>query len=158
MRDLWKQGEKRFVAFDAEGVDLSRLGTIDLVSIGILCGEVCRIFLFDLMGLGGSSKAKDIMAAKVGDVSATISAIDALKIVLEDPSVVKIVHDYRMDRDALYGHHGISLTSVFDTSVWESKLTSSPRRSNLNDTLLKHMCETNLCRVSKLFVADPYYW
>jgi exonuclease 3'-5' domain-containing protein 1 len=37
---------------------------------------------------------------------------------LEDGRIKKIIHDCRMDSDALYHRLGITLTNVHDTSCW----------------------------------------
>ena len=46
-----------------------------------------------------------------------------LKIILEDQNILKIIHDCRMDSDALYHHFDIKLANVHDTSAWHEKIS-----------------------------------
>ncbi|KDO29034.1 hypothetical protein SPRG_06089 [Saprolegnia parasitica CBS 223.65] len=81
------------VGVDCEGVNLGRSGSLALVSLAI--GPT--VYLVDVLS--------------------TPSLLDALKPLLESPSIVKVLHDCRKDSDALLHTAGISLTHVFDTQV-----------------------------------------
>jgi len=84
------------IGIDCEGSNLSRKGRIYLVQICL--GR--EVYLFDLECLEIASKIAS-----------------HLQKVLENPSVVKVMHDCRMDSDALYHQFNIKLQNVFDTQV-----------------------------------------
>ena len=85
------------VAFDCEGINLSRIGTVELISI---CFSSLKVFLIDF---GGTSDR-------------TIQ--EQVKRLFESNEIIKIIHDCRMDSDALFHRHGISLKNVHDTSCF----------------------------------------
>eukprot|EP00955_Chlamydomonas_euryale_P034168 349706-Chlamydomonas_euryale.AAC.7 len=69
---LAKLRDAKVLAFDCEGVDLSRLGPISLVSIATL--ELCVIF--------------DVLKAE-----RTQGVVDLLKDLLESPDIIKVSYD-----------------------------------------------------------------
>ena len=117
----------KLVAFDAEGVDLSREGRVTLISIGISVEGGVHVFLFDPIHHDAEFRRELLVCTKN---------------LLEDVEIVKIVHDCRQDSDALHRTltPSISLTNVFDTQVWAMKLSRTTRRDNLNNTLTNFNC------------------
>ena len=114
-------GGFKTLAFDAEGVDLNRAGRISIVQLAT--PEKC--FLFDVL-----------------DITPDHPVASWLRKPLEDESVKKIVHDCRMDSDALYHKLGITLTNVHDTSCWMN-LANPGRMHNLNITLQHYGLDVN---------------
>lgn len=124
------------IALDAEGVDLSRLGKISIVQIAT--PDHC--FLLDVL----DKEAADPLVVWLGRL-------------LSDQSIVKVVHDCRMDADALYHHFNLDLANVHDTSVWHAELFSSPDK-NLNDTLSASGLAPNEARDGSVYRNDPSFW
>jgi hypothetical protein len=125
------------VAIDAEGYNLSRDGSITLLTVA-LEGGIC--FVFDVMG-----KVKDD------------PLIIWLRTLLEDLSVVKVIHDCKMDADALLFHLSIQLKHVHDSSVWHEVIFGEAER-NLNDVLRANALPINSARHKDLYEANPRFW
>jgi len=137
---------KTRVAFDCEGVDLSRVGSLEIVS---LCFEdesspnsAKAVYLLDLGGSGASDQREERVAA--------------LKKLFECKNVVKVIHDCRIDCDALYHKWGIDLQNAHDTSCYHSLISGT--ESNLNDTLAYHGLSTNAARDNNVYKANPAFW
>lgn len=130
------------VSFDAEGVDLSREGTLTLLSIGVIQPST-HIFLFDMMAPDTKFSEKQLLV---------------IKDVCESESVEKIVHDCRQDSDALNAQFGIQLSNVFDTSVWHKLMQNSVKPENLNATLNYYNCSINVSRLSAPYKNNHRYW
>ena len=115
----WAIANSSAVAFDCEGVNLSRVGSLELVS---LCFEhdSSKVYLVDT---GGSC-----------DITFRQLRLQALKRLFESKHVMKIIHDCRMDSDALWHHFGIKLERVHDTSCWHFAV-SGRWKAGLNETL-----------------------
>lgn len=124
------------LAFDCEGVDLGRDGEISLVMLS----TPDQTYLFDVDGF---DKNADI--------------IPFLKEVLENPAIIKIIHDVRMDSDALYHILGISVIGVYDTQAWDMALTHH-RNRNLNDTLMAYGCPINSIRDHSVYNTNFRFW
>ena len=88
-------GEK-VLALDCEGVNLGRRGEVSIIQIA----TPSECFLLDVQG-------KETTAATVA----------LAKEILEDASVCKIIHDCRVDSDALLHLLGITLKNVHDTQA-----------------------------------------
>ena len=133
------------VAFDCEGVNLCRNGTVELVA---LCfeepiGVEGAVFLVDLNDKGDASKRKD--------------RVQALKQLFGCKDVQKVIHDSRMDCDALFHLHGISVVNVHDTSC--SHFTETGRENvNLNDVLSYHGIAPNGSRDKTVYKNNPAFW
>lgn len=84
------------ISFDCEGVNLGAKGQLTVVEIGTLRGEA---FIFDLL----------VCPELVND--------GGLRSILEDESVIKIIHDCRNDSHNLYTQYNVLLRNVFDTQV-----------------------------------------
>ena len=120
------------VAFDCEGVNLCRLGTVEIVSI---CFPTLDVYLVDF----GGTMCPEILKA-VTDL-------------FKSTSVTKVIHDCRMDCDALYHLHGIQVNNVHDTSCFHVI-----EDSNLNDVLSYNGMSVNTARDSSIYRVNPRYW
>jgi DNA polymerase I-like protein with 3'-5' exonuclease and polymerase domains len=112
------------VSFDCEGVNLSRAGSMEIVSLYVESGgaaieEAGTVFLVDL---GGSQTTK------------RSERIATLKRLFECKEVEKIIHDCKMDCDALFHCCGIRVHNVHDTSCFHAVNTGQENK-NLNDVL-----------------------
>jgi exonuclease 3'-5' domain-containing protein 1 len=130
-------GVKQLVALDAEGVDLSRHGKISIVQIAT--PEQC--FLLDVLG----RQPTDPLVSWLGKI-------------LSDPSIVKIIHDCRMDADALHHQLGVDLINVHDTSCWHAALVPDGVDKNLNDTLSAYGLAPNKARNGSVYRTNPEFW
>jgi ribonuclease D len=134
------------VAFDVEGIRLSRTGAPTLATLGIHADGAVVIFLFDLF-------VKD-------NVDYYDDQIAILRNVLQDLSVIKIIHDCRNDSDALNEYFGIALRGIMDTSVYDMFIRGSNFRQSLNNTLKSYDCDVNELRdkPKDFYVNNPRYW
>lgn len=80
-----------------------------------------------------------------------------LRSILESDSVLKIIHDCRMDSDALFYLLDIKLKNVHDTSCWHRELTGSCD-VNLNDLLRGNDLNPNIVRDSGVYESNPAFW
>ena len=126
----------KHVAFDCEGVNLSRVGSVELVSI---CFPSKDVFLIDF---GGNTCSK--IVKKVKDL-------------FESDEVVKIIHDCRMDCDALFHLHGIKVINVHDTSCFHHIITGMENK-NLNDVLSFNGICLNSDRDKSVYKHNPSFW
>jgi len=112
-------GDRPVVALDCEGVRLGRFGRICVVQLATSGG---RIAVLDALRPG---------------------VVEALRPMLEDPSVVKVMHDCREDSAALYHQHAVRLRSVFDTqaahAVLELRAGRAPYQASASELLLKRL-------------------
>ena len=97
------------------------------------------IFLVDLNSKSDSALLED--------------RITALRQLFESETVAKIIHDCRMDCDALYHLHNISLNNIHDTSCFHG--TSD---IGLNDLLAYHGLSPNVTRDGSVYGANPKFW
>lgn len=91
------------VAVDCEGVSLSRTGRLCLIQLAI----EDLVYIVDLI----SEEPTDI------DYARTLFEQGGLKKFLENPHIIKVVHDCRHDSDALFHQFGVKLGPVIDTQV-----------------------------------------
>jgi exonuclease 3'-5' domain-containing protein 1 len=131
--------ESKRVVFDCEGVDLSRIGSVELISICFLSKE---IFLVDV-GKKGGEPDREI--------------VKAVKDLFEDPTVTKIIHDCRMDSDTLFHHYCIDLQNVHDTSCFHHIITDNENKS-LNDVLAFNGIKPNITRDKSIYRSQPRFW
>lgn len=118
--------DKAVITLDIEGIDLSRVGTIEIISIGVEVEEgVARAFLFDA-------------SPRVRRSELFVAQIAALKAIFENKDVTKIIHDCRQDSDVLFHHLNIRLENMFDSIVWNMVINRVSTQVNLNDTLERH--------------------
>lgn len=133
------------VAFDCEGVDLSRVGTVELVSICFEkpIREKGEVFLVDLNAKGDPSKRSD--------------RIEALKKLFGCKILQKVIHDSRMDCDALFHLDGIRVVNMHDTSCCHSVITGREDES-LNDLLSHNRISEIEMRDKSVYKINPAYW
>ena len=87
----------KVIAYDCEGVRLSRTGKITLLQIAI----PKKIFLIDVMTIGGKEVFTD----------------GGLKDIIESEEILKLAYDVRMDSDALFHQHDVVLKNVLDLQL-----------------------------------------
>jgi hypothetical protein len=124
------------LAVDCEGVDLCREGSICIVQVS----TPSHCFLFDVVGLGPRHKI-----------------VEFLKDILENPKITKIIHDCKMDSDALYHLLGIKLVGVHDTQACDVLLRNCGEH-NLNNTLVENGCRSNVVRDGNVYESNPRFW
>lgn len=130
-------GIKR-IGLDCEGVNLGRNGMICMVQ---LCTPGGECFILDVMGKGKNDPL-----------------IDWLRTILESKAIQKVIHDCRMDSDALQHHLGISLAfPVHDTSVWHECALHETNRP-YNAVLLRHGLAPNPSRDPSVYNSNPSFW
>ena len=97
------------LAFDVGGVNLSRMGIPTYCTVGINTARLLRVsvFLFYLNDDATRYQRRQM---------------STLRGFLEDPNVIKIIHDCRQDSDTLYEFFQIQIRIVFDTSVYNFKI------------------------------------
>jgi hypothetical protein len=71
--------------------------------------------------------------------------------------VTKIIHDCKMDSDALFHLFGITLHNVHDTSCFHTIITGI-EDSNLNDVLEHNGVPTNMIRDKNVYKNNPTFW
>lgn len=140
------------VAFDCEGINLSRLGSIEIVSIcfgqveEITIAESRNVFLVDVGKKKHESKS-----------SGHEDRVAAIKRLFECSTVVKVIHDCRMDSDALYHHLGVKLVNVHDTSCFHRVITGEGFK-NLNYVLGYNGLPSNVVRDNDVYETNPAFW
>ncbi|ROV92196.1 hypothetical protein VMCG_09295 [Cytospora schulzeri] len=101
---------------DLEGENLSRHGTITLVTILVHPQNITAII--DVLTLGTSSFNTSSANGR------------SLKSILEDPSIPKCIWDLRNDTDALWAHYRVGLTGVTDIQLLENASRLAHRDKN----------------------------
>ena len=124
------------LVLDAEAVDLSRKGNLSLVSIATR--QHCYTF--------------DILQCTLPD-----PMVHFLRKLLEDDSKTKIIHDCRMDADALEHICKIKLANIHDTSCFHTVLTGR-NEINLNDLLAHHKIGVNAVRDGNVYKQNHAFW
>ena len=120
------------VAFDCEGITLSRLGTVEIISI---CFPTLDVYLVDFGGTPCPQILKSVTE------------------LFESETVTKVIHDCRMDCDALYHLHGIQVNNVHDTSCFHIV-----EDSNLNEVLSYNGISVNTARDKSVYKSNPRFW
>jgi DNA polymerase I-like protein with 3'-5' exonuclease and polymerase domains len=126
----------------ANGSTLSRKGSVELVALCFEApvGNSSEVFLVDI-GTHAVNRAERVRA---------------LKRLIECAGVQKVIHDSRMDCDALYHLHGISLTNVHDTSCFHAVETGREDVS-LNDVLSHNGVAQNVERDKSVYKTNPSF-
>ena len=97
-----EEGSCKEIAFDTEGVNLSRTGELTVVTIALR--QPCAIaYIFDIVSIG-----RAIFAGKY-----------SLKNLLESTTVRKVTFDCRTDSDALYHQYQVRLKNCLDLQVFQ---------------------------------------
>lgn len=130
------------ISLDIEGVDLGRNGTISIIQIAT--NQKC--FIFDVLSKKNFNKNKD----KYDPL------LQWIKDILESKTILKIIHDCRMDSDALFHKFGIILTNVHDTSCWHQIITGS--MENINTILEFNDIKKNVFRNSNIYQKNHAFW
>ncbi|XP_057330635.1 egalitarian protein homolog [Microplitis mediator] len=138
-------GEKIAVSFDCEGINVGSKGQLTLIQIGTMEGNV---FIFDLF--------------------TSPNLINILRKLLEDPTVIKVIHDCRCDSVNLYNQFGITLKNVFDTqaahAVIQFQDTGKPvdkvKNVNFNTLCDLYGAPCNLLKnqLKYIYRKDQKYW
>lgn len=136
VNSLCSSDDQNRVAFDCEGVNLCRLGSVEIVSI---CFSTSEVYLIDF----GKDKCPKI--------------VEAVKDLFECSTLTKIIHDCRMDCDALYHKHGIKVNNVHDTSAFHDFI-GYEKNKNLNDTLSYYGIRVNVERDKSVYQSNPNFW
>lgn len=125
------------VGWDCEGVDLSRFGKLCIIQFAT--SERC--FILDVL-----------CAAKE-------SILAYAKEVLENPGIVKVIHDVRNDSDALWHGHGIRVCIVHDTQAWHQIICRTQEiKVKLNTVLIANGLKANVVRDSSVYETNPRFW
>jgi ribonuclease D len=129
------------VAFDCEGVNLSRAGSLEIVS---LCFEedTSVIYLVDVGSKGDSSLRQE--------------RLNTMKRLFECATVTKVIHDCRMDCDSLHHLFGITLKGVHDTQCYHYVI-HGVANLGLNDTLKKYGFEANDVRDKDVYKRNLHF-
>jgi hypothetical protein len=125
----------KVIALDLEGVDLSRAGRISIVQVS----TPARCFLIDVLGKGPD----DLVVCW-------------LRSLLQSENILKVIHDSRMDSDALFHLLKIELVNVHDTSCWQAVIGIPD--TSLNDTLRFHNLAPNIERDKSVYQRNHAFW
>ena len=79
-----------------------------------------------------------------------------LRIILQSEAILKVIHDCKMDSDALFHLLKIELTNVHDTSCWHKAIGLD--RKSLNDTLVHHGLGPNSIRDASVYQVNHAFW
>jgi hypothetical protein len=122
--------------FSYTGVDLGRTGEICIIQLS----TTEQVYLFDVYQL----KKDDPLTLFI-------------KQILESNDIIKIIHDVKMDSDALYHLLDINVAGIHDTQCWDSVLYHG-RELNLNKTLSYYSCTINVVRDSSIYDENFRFW
>jgi exonuclease 3'-5' domain-containing protein 1 len=92
---------------DLEGTNLSRKGTLTIITILVYPDQVVK--LIDVQSLG-----------KRAFTTPASNSTKTLKHILETPKIKKYFWDVRNDADALWAHYGVELANVIDIQLLEN--------------------------------------
>ena len=143
-------GSHSFVAVDCEGVCLGRHGTLEIVSIALR-----------LRNKDSSLKETKVFVVDIGkgrNETLRGKLILALKRLLEDQNVVKVMHDCKKDSDALYHHCGIKLNAVHDTSAFHKVITNERDNKGLNHVLTYNGIDEHSKHNNTVYKFNPCFW
>jgi exonuclease 3'-5' domain-containing protein 1 len=101
------------IYLDIEGLNLSRHGTVSIISI--LLHPSNKVQLIDVSALGSLAFSTESEDGKT------------LRSILEDHSVRKYIWDVRNDANALWFHYGVSLGGITDLQLLENASTSDDK-------------------------------
>lgn len=126
----------RTLALDVEGIDLGRFGAVSLVQLATRA----RTYVFDVLGRTPADPLVQFLRAR-----------------LEDANTVKVVHDCRMDSDALRHCLGIELRNVHDSACWHAALTGE-HEVGLNALLQHHGLTVDSALRSNVYAQNHAFW
>jgi len=142
---------------DLEGINLSRNGSISLLTIFV--ESLNTTALFDIHTLRASAFTTPYI---------NLQGVYTLKSILENPNIKKAFFDVRNDSDALFTHYGIALQGIIDLQlhelacrpgdVYHKRFVSGLSRCIQNDLSLStlHKREWQSCKDAgcKLFAPE----
>jgi len=135
------------VAFDCEGVNLTRVGTIEIVSVHFVA-PVKHAPVTYLVDVGSK-----------GSITLRKQKIGFLRSLLTSQTVEKVVHDCRKDSDALFHHFGISLANVHDTSCYQQVISGDHcNKPSLNSVLQEHKLPTITVKDNAIYRHNASFW
>ena len=108
------EGEPPSLYVDLEGNNLSRLGTLSLVTVLVEPRE--KVYLIDVTTLG-----RDAF-----DVAGSDGR--SLRDILESSEIIKVFFDIRNDSDALYSLYGVRVRGIWDLQLMELASRNFPKR------------------------------
>jgi exonuclease 3'-5' domain-containing protein 1 len=124
------------LALDVEGIDLGRFGAVSLVQLATRT----RTFVFDVLGRAHDDPLVQFLRAR-----------------LEDANTVKVVHDCRMDSDALQHCLEIELRNVHDTACWHAALTGE-REVGLHALHQHHGLPADPTHRTNVYAQNHAFW
>lgn len=138
--------DKTVIGFDCEGINLGFNGQITLMQMATVDG--CA-YIFDLISCPEMIQA-------------------GLKALLENPNIIKVIHDCRNDAANLYRQFDITLCSVFDTQAAHAVLTFQEtgkpvyktKNISLNAMCSLYEAPTNPMKeqLKNVYRRDQRYW
>ena len=78
-----------------------------------------------------------------------------MKGLCEDDSITKVIHNTKMDSDALYHNLDVRLCNVHGTQVWDIVLKNHHGGLNLNDTLSAWRLPPAEARDKSVYSSNP---
>ena len=126
------------VAIDMEGANLGRMGVVSVVQVAT---ESHQIFVFDVLHVPKEHPMWGL-----------------LRSLLEDASIVKVIHDSRMDTDSLFFMFDIQMKNIHDTSCYNNVLTGSDDSIGLSNLLEQEHIAHNLLRNTNIYAKTPHFW
>ncbi|KAI0113633.1 ribonuclease H-like domain-containing protein [Nemania sp. FL0031] len=125
---------------DIEGKQLSRFGTISLLTVLVYPGPGLEIpYIIDIHTLGRTAFSTIGNSGK------------SLKDVLESPRILKVFFDVRNDADALYAHYDVKLQGVLDVQLMESACRPTTARR-------RYICGLSTCTEEILDGRERNQW
>lgn len=135
------------ISFDCEGVNLGVKGQLTVIEIGTIRGEA---FIFDL-------QACPLLITDGG-----------LRQILEDETIIKIIHDCRNDAYNLYTQFNVLIKNVFDTQSAHAILQfqdTGKQVYKVKNVSLNTLCEMYNAPINpmkdqlkNIYKRDPKYW
>lgn len=126
------------LAIDCEGVNLGRPGgRLCLIQIAGNCG----VYLFD----GLADDFASLMGAGLRDL-------------MENPQIVKVIHDCKMDACALFMLNGVRLAGVFDTQLAFAVMERNQKSISLADLIKSLTGKVHPHKESAPRKRDQLFW
>lgn len=140
LQAAWAEDMQPLLFIDLEGENLSRHGTVSLLTLLISSGRgLERFYLIDIHTLGRAAfytRGKDNKT---------------LKDILESSRIPKVFFDVRNDSDALYSHYGVELHYI-----WDIQLMESATRPNTKSR--KYLSGLSKCIITALNNQEGKQW
>ena len=146
---------------DKNATDCDVATFIDDITTSAILGIDCEGYNFGRNGILSIIQIATKKAIYVVDVLGVfydcVCIVEAIRSVLSNQSIIKVIHDGQMDADILHHKHGINLENIHDTQVFHSVLY---RTSNVNlNALLKiHGFHINENRTPEVYMKNPEFW